>query len=34
MHKPWTGLAGGRDLTAEPVRPGTYGSIFRKWERS
>ena len=30
MHKPWTGIAGIRARAPEPVRAGTYGSVFRK----
>ena len=31
IHKSWEGIAGVRDRTFEPVKPGTYGSIVRRW---
>jgi hypothetical protein len=31
IHKAWTGIAGVRARTFEPVKPGTYGSIVRRW---
>ncbi|HLH30824.1 MAG TPA: hypothetical protein VKY31_06445, partial [Terriglobia bacterium] len=31
IHKPWTGIGGVRARVPEPVLPGTYGSIIRKW---
>jgi hypothetical protein len=31
IHKAWTGIAGVRDRVWEPILPGTYGELVRRW---